>query len=251
MSFYWFDVAGAAVMLAFAAFSWFKGFIREAFSALSWIGGYFAAASFYPPVSKFFQRYAGRPVLSDALAFFSVFAAVFLLVRLTSWIVREKLGLKNLSGWADGAAGGLMGALKGALFISVLLIPLNYFPSIKSEFMAKSYVAQLVSGVSALCYPLLRLDAAKTERILKEDINKLKPALAPTRTPAKAATQTPTPTATPKPNANPGLSAKEADKRAEAKIAPTPVVKKSAPVIKNRPEAADEGGMDEFVKSLH
>ena len=247
MSFYWFDVAGGAVILAFAAFSWFKGFVKELFSALSWIGGYLAATAFYSPVSKFFQQYIGRPVLSDVLAFFSVFVAVFILVRLASWIVREKVGLKNLSGWVDHPAGAFMGALKGALFISVLLIPLDYFPYVKGEFMAKSYVARLVSGVSELCYPLLRLDEAKTERILKEDIKKLKPAAMGIITPKP----TPTPTATPKQTPNPGASAKEAEKRAAAKIEPAPVVKRSSPVTKNRPEESDEGGeMDEFVKSL-
>ncbi len=250
MSFYWFDVAGAAVILAFAAMSWFKGFVKELFSALAWIGGYLAAVSFYLPVSNFYQHLMGRPVLSDLLAFFSVFVGVFVLARLVSWVVREKLGLKKLSGWVDGPAGGLMGAVKGALFISVLIIPLNYFPSIKSELMAKSYVAQLVAGVSELFVPLLRLDAAKTEQIFKKEVGRLKTATAPLM-PVPSATPSPSPSPAPKPSLNQDVPAKAVEKQVAAKTAPPPVVKKAEPVKKQRPEDADEGReMDEFVRSL-
>jgi membrane protein required for colicin V production len=262
MSFYWFDVAGAAVILAFAAMSWFKGFVRELFSALAWIGGYLAAASFYPPVSKFYQNLMGRPGLSDLLAFFSVFVGVFVLTGIVSWVVREKMGLKKLSGLVDGPAGGLMGAVKGALFISVLIIPLNYFPSIKAELMAKSYVAQLVSGVSELFVPLLRLDTAKTEQVIKREVGRLKAATAPlmptpkpspsvTPKPSPSVTPKPSPSATPKPNVSQDVPAKASDKQVAAKTAPPPVVKKAEPVKKQRPEDADEGReMDEFVRSL-
>lgn len=254
MSFYWFDVAGAAVILAFAAMSWFKGFVRELFSALAWIGGYLAAASFYLPISKFYQHLMGRPVFSDLLAIFSVFVGVFVLTWLLSWVVREKMGLKKLSGWLDGPAGGFMGAVKGALFISVLIIPLNYFPSIKAELMAKSYVAQLVSGVSELFVPLLRLDAAKTEQVIKRDMGRLKAATAPlmpTPKPSPSVTPKPSQSATPKPNVSQDIPAKAADKQVAAKTAPRPVVKKAEPVKKQKPEDADEGReMDEFVRSL-
>ncbi|MBI3581263.1 MAG: CvpA family protein [Nitrospinae bacterium] len=262
MSFYWFDVAGAAVILAFAAMSWFKGFVRELFSALAWIGGYLAAASFYQPVSKFYQQFMGRPVLSDLLAFSSVFVGVFVLVGLASWLVREKLGFNKLSGWMDGPAGGLMGAVKGALFIAVLIIPLNYFPAIKGELMAKSYVAELVSGVSELFVPLLRLDAAKTEQVIKKDVGRLKAAAAPLMpTPSpmpapspKLQSPTPTPSQTQKPkqSLSQGVPAKAEEKQVAAKTVPPPVVKKAEPVKKERPADADEGrDMDEFVRSLH
>jgi hypothetical protein len=166
--------------------------------------------------------------------------------------VTEKLGLKNVPSYLNGPAGGLMGAVKGALFISVLLIPLNYFPSMKKEFMEKSYVAQLVSGVSELCYPLFRFDASKTEQIIKDDINKLKPANKPAAKPMAEPVE--------KQQASPPKVAEHAPAQvsarnekepavASAKPAASPVVKKAAPVKKQK-QGAEEGDMDNFVKSL-
>jgi uncharacterized membrane protein required for colicin V production len=263
MSFYWFDVAGAAIILAFAAFSWFKGFIREVFSAIGWFGGYLGATAFYPPVSLFYQKYMGHPVLADILAFFSVFVGIFILVKLISWIMREKLGLNSVPSYINGPAGGLMGAVKGALFISVLLIPLNYFPNMKKEFLEKSYVAQLVSGVSELCYPLFRFDVAKTEQIIKEDMDKLKPPPADVTKPVAKTTARPTsmqkeekPAAPAKTAHQPPIIKNEEKTAAVAEKSkpapPPPVLKKTEPVKKQKQAGdADDGEMDQFVRSLH
>lgn len=229
MSFYWFDVAGVAVLLAFVAFSWFKGFIREAFSAIGWLGGYFGAAAYYSVVSKFYQAHIGKPVLSDVLGFITMYAGTILLVKLLSWVAREKLGLNKVPGYLNGPVGGLMGALKGALFLSMLIVPLNYFPNMKAEFMEKSHVARLVSGVSELVNPLFRFDAAKTEKIIKDDISKIKGAQSKSE---KIQEPPPAPEASKTSNGEP------------------PVVKKARPVVKNKPEGSD-GEMDKFVRSLH
>jgi hypothetical protein len=97
--------------------------------------------------------------------------------------------------------------------------------------MEKSYVARLVSGVSELCYPLLRMDTAKAEKVLQEDVSKMKDV--PSNV-AKAVE-------------------KAASSATEGAVKPVkeakPALKKTEPVVKNKPEGHG-GDMDQFVRTL-
>ncbi|MBI5177782.1 MAG: CvpA family protein [Nitrospinae bacterium] len=238
MSFYWFDIAAAVVLLAYAAFSWLRGFVREFFAALGWLGGYLAATYFSPALSKIYLPYVKFALLSDGLAFLSVFAGVFLASQLIGYLVREKAGLKNLPGMVDGPLGAAMGLAKGVLFVAVILVPLNYFPSYKQELYGKSYIARWVHSLSAMAEPVLHLNMAQIPAAIKDELGNIKmPAMPEAVSPEQV-----------------GKAVQSAQSVA-GKMLPSsnPPVKKVAPVVKQKPDAQTDGeraNMDKFMQTL-
>jgi len=272
MSFYWFDIVAVVVLLVYVAFSWMKGFLRELFSAAAWVGGYFGAIVFSPFIAKIYKGYIKFPRVCDILAFISIFLAIYIAVRLMSYVVREKMGLKDIvPKLLNGPAGGLMGGLKGMLFISAMLIPLNWIPSWKQEIFSKSYVARAAEGISAMAAPVLGFDAAKAQDAIKDNMELIKKNL-------PAMPEAPATTAIPDLNINkPGKQnaplepkhhapdqkeqsppvAKAASPAQTGKAlhaGGNPPLKKAEPVLKHRPEPRDDGDrerMDKFMRELH
>jgi membrane protein required for colicin V production len=113
-----FVLVGAGVVFGFL-----RGFVAEILSLIAWILAILALSYFHTPVSELLEG----PVGSGAwlLAFILVFGIVFVLGKLVS----RRLGgrvRRSVVGPLDRLLGGLFGALKGLIIVTLVFLALNF-----------------------------------------------------------------------------------------------------------------------------
>jgi membrane protein required for colicin V production len=120
------DWAILTVLLIAVVSATVQGFFHEAFGLAGLVVGYVLAAWQYPRVAVWFAPHVKAPWLSDMLGFLIIFLAVVILAcilgRTVRWAMKEA-GLSAL----DRTLGALLGLLKGALFVSVILMGMTAF----------------------------------------------------------------------------------------------------------------------------
>ena len=103
-----------------------QGFFQTAFGIAGLIAGYLVAAWQYPRLSQWFAPHVKSPWIGDLAGFFVIFIGVMvvasLLGRFARWLMKEA----GLSGF-DRFLGGILGLLRGGLFIAVLLMGMAAF----------------------------------------------------------------------------------------------------------------------------
>ena len=142
------------VILVFLLFSVImaalRGFFREAFAVAGLIVGYMLAAWQFQRLASWFEPYLKSVWLADIAGFFIIFFAILMLAglagRLAQWLMK-KAGLTTI----DRILGGVLGLLRGALVVAVVLTAMAAFaPSAK--WLAGSELAPyfLVGGRAAI-----------------------------------------------------------------------------------------------------
>jgi membrane protein required for colicin V production len=120
------DWAILAVLLISVISATVQGFFHEAFGLAGLVVGYVLAAWQYPRLAVWFEPHVKSPWLSDIAGFLIIFFAVVILAgilgRTVRWAMKEA-GLSVL----DRTLGALLGLLKGALFVSVILMGMTAF----------------------------------------------------------------------------------------------------------------------------
>lgn len=117
----WLDILILCVMGASIVYSLVKGFVKEGFFFLGVMLGLLAALRGYSYLSVIMQGVVGRPTTAAFLSFLIILALVFIIIRVWGWRVGkafEGAGLTPL----DRVLGAVIGALKGATIISVMLL---------------------------------------------------------------------------------------------------------------------------------
>src|SRR5467141_3604988 len=103
-----------------------EGFFHQAFGLVGLVVGYLLAAWQYHRVAERFAPQLKSPWLGEIVAFVAIFLAVVMLAgiagRITRWVMKEA-GLSLF----DRILGGMLGLLKGALFVSVILMGMTAF----------------------------------------------------------------------------------------------------------------------------
>jgi membrane protein required for colicin V production len=124
-----FDLIFLSVLSVFTVLGIWKGFFREILGFVGVILGAFLAILGFGPVSKIFHQLVPDipSVIWVFLSFLMIFIAVYLLSRLLAGIL-SKLSKMVLLGWLNRVLGGLVGALKGSIFISLFLLLLGFLP---------------------------------------------------------------------------------------------------------------------------
>jgi len=124
-----FDIIFFMIIGFFTIVGVWKGFFREILGFVGVVFGALLAILGFGPVSKIFHRLV--PEIPSAiwvfLSFLLIFVAVYLLSRLLAGIL-NKLSKLVLLGWLNRLLGGLVGASKGAIFISLFLLLLGFLP---------------------------------------------------------------------------------------------------------------------------
>ena len=110
------SVAGAAA----------EGFFHQAFGIAGLIVGYLLAAWQYHRLAEWFGPNLKSPWLGEIAAFVIIFLAVVIVAGITGRIVRWAMKEAGLSLF-DRILGGLLGLLKGSLFVAVLLMGMTAF----------------------------------------------------------------------------------------------------------------------------
>jgi membrane protein required for colicin V production len=126
------------------------GFFVEALGMAGLVVGYVVAAWRYQQVADWLMKYLNSQLLAQVLGFLAIFFAILLVFSLAGRIMRKLMKEVGLSGF-DRFLGALLGVLKGALVVTVVLMGLTAFTP-TSSFLEKSELAPyfLVVGRAAI-----------------------------------------------------------------------------------------------------
>jgi membrane protein required for colicin V production len=115
-----------AVILVSVVMAAAEGFFHQAFGIAGLIVGYLLAAWQYHRLAEWFGPNLKSPWLGEISAFVIIFVAVMIVAGIAGRIVRWAMKEAGLSLF-DRILGGLLGLLKGALFVSVILMGMTAF----------------------------------------------------------------------------------------------------------------------------
>jgi len=170
-----FDIIFVTILGIFAAVGVWKGFFREVLGLLGVVFGAFLAIIGFGPLSKLLHRNIPEipSVIWVFLSFLLIFIGVYLLSRLSASLL-SKLSKLVLLGWLNRLLGGMVGALKGAIFISLFLLLLGFLPFQNSlkNIRNDSYLYQPLQRFVPLVYNLFS-DFSFSSRNLEEKLTDL------------------------------------------------------------------------------
>lgn len=126
------------------------GFFAEALSMAGLVVGYIVAAWQYPHVAEWLQSYLKSELLSEIFGFLIVFFAILVAFSVAGRIARKLMKEAGLS-VLDRFLGALLGLLKGALAVSVVLMGMTAFTP-TSSLLEDSVLAPyfLIAGRAAI-----------------------------------------------------------------------------------------------------
>src|SRR6202167_5515533 len=142
------------IILAFLLFSViaaaFEGFFHEAFKLAGLVVGYLLAAWQYHRLAEWFAPHLKTPWVGEIAGFLIIFFAVLILAGLAGRIARwlmKKAGLSSI----DRFLGALLGLLRGALVVAIVLTVMTAFAP-AARWLDQSQLAPyfLVGGRAAI-----------------------------------------------------------------------------------------------------
>lgn len=150
-----FDIA-IIIIVGFSLIrGFFRGFIKELFSVIGLFVGFYAAYTYYQQIAKFLSQWITNASYLNILSFMIIFCGIFFIISILGVIIKYVLNISFLK-WADRIFGAGFGAIKGILFVSILLIMLITFlpkgtPIIKKSWLSPHFL--LVSTKMASVIP--------------------------------------------------------------------------------------------------
>ncbi len=127
-----------------------QGFFSEALTIAGLVIGYLVAAWKYRGIAEWLEQYLKNPWLAEILGFLIIFFAILIVFGLAARIARWVMKEAGLSGF-DRFLGGLLGLVKGALMVAVILMGMTAFTP-TSKLLQNSQLAPyfLVLGRAAI-----------------------------------------------------------------------------------------------------
>lgn len=143
----WLIVAVIALNVVLAAM---HGFFAELLSMAGLVIGYIVAAWQYQRLADWLMTFLKSELLAQIFGFMMIFFAILIVFGIAGRIARKLMKEVGLSGF-DRFLGAMLGVLKGALVVSVVLMGLTAFTP-TSSLLEKSELAPyfLVAGRAAI-----------------------------------------------------------------------------------------------------
>jgi membrane protein required for colicin V production len=120
------DWAILGVIAVSAAVAASEGFVHQAFGIAGLIAGYLLAAWQYHRVADWFAPHLKSPWLGDIAGYVVIFVGVVIVAGIAGRIVRWAMKEAGLNLF-DRLLGALLGVVKGALFVSIILMGMTAF----------------------------------------------------------------------------------------------------------------------------
>jgi membrane protein required for colicin V production len=126
------------------------GFFAEALHLAGLVVGYVVAAWQYRRLAEWFETFLKNEWLAEILGFLIIFFAIVIVFGIAAKIARKVMKAAGLSGF-DRFLGAILGLLKGALMVAVILLGMAAFTP-TSKMLANSQLAPyfLVMGRAAI-----------------------------------------------------------------------------------------------------
>ncbi len=144
----WIDIGIIALLGISLVYSLLRGFVKELFSLASIIMGFFMASQFYQYISYYLSGLIRNSIVTDILGFIIIFIVTAILVSYIGKFIRRLLRKGKTLTFIDRLAGGMLGILKGVLILSLILIPINNFPFLRSEMALRSRLVPYFMAIS-------------------------------------------------------------------------------------------------------
>ncbi|GAB4375069.1 MAG: hypothetical protein Kow0042_20160 [Calditrichia bacterium] len=144
------DIVFLIFILVFGLIGIWKGFFREVLGLVGVVAGVFVGIVASGPLSQLLSEYL--PGIPTVIWPFICFIFLFILIYLSSRMLANllsKLSQAIFLGWLNRLLGGGVGALKGAILISLILLIIGFLPF--------QSTLQQVRNESMLYEPLQRL----------------------------------------------------------------------------------------------
>lgn len=143
----WLIVAVIAVNVLLAAM---HGFFAEGLSMAGLVVGYVVAAWQYPRLANWLLKFLNSELLAEIFGFLAIFFAILIVFSIAGRIGRRLMKEAGLSSF-DRLLGALLGVVKGALVVAVVLMGMTAFTP-TSSLLEKSELAPyfLVAGRAAI-----------------------------------------------------------------------------------------------------
>jgi membrane protein required for colicin V production len=121
----WLDIVIIIALLGAAGLGFMQGFVMTLFSLVGTVIGIVIASNLYTNLASLL-KFISDPEIANIVAFAVILMVVFIIAILIGSALKALLAAIHL-GCADKAAGGILGIIVGALFISALLAGLVKF----------------------------------------------------------------------------------------------------------------------------
>lgn len=118
-----YDIVIFLVILAFGVRSLIRGLVKEILSMIALVIGFLCARLFGPSVGGMLFH-SENPWLADAGGYLVVFLIVIIAAGIASLAFKITFK-KSLVGWLNRAGGFAFGVVKGAVIVSLILLPLK------------------------------------------------------------------------------------------------------------------------------
>ncbi|MGO9539353.1 MAG: CvpA family protein, partial [Terriglobales bacterium] len=143
----WAIIALIALNVLLAAM---HGFFAEALSTAGLVIGYVVAAWQYQSFADWLLKFLNSELLAEIFGFLTIFFAILIVFSVAGRIARRLMKEAGLSGF-DRLLGALLGLMKGALVVAVVLMGMTAFTP-TSSMLEKSVLAPyfLVAGRAAI-----------------------------------------------------------------------------------------------------
>ncbi len=151
------DIAVIVIVLTFGALGAYWGLIRQLLAVTGLVAGIVLASRYHVEATDVVSVLITDYTLARVIAFILVMVGVNAAASLLATLLHQFVGLLFL-GWLDHLIVGLLGALQGFLFCTVLLIiavtyPADLWASLVKESMVASTLTRLVGELVLVLLP--------------------------------------------------------------------------------------------------
>ena len=134
------DYAIAVIVFLSLLFGLMRGFVKEIISVIAWIAAFFAALKFAPDVDQLLQSAITNVIARYIVSVVLIFLVVVLAGCLFSKLIRALLKVTGFC-FFDRLLGLIFGAIRGCLFVVILLVIVQATPSQSAAWVKKSALA--------------------------------------------------------------------------------------------------------------
>ncbi|OGV97248.1 MAG: hypothetical protein A3I04_04325 [Nitrospinae bacterium RIFCSPLOWO2_02_FULL_39_110] len=158
----WIDILFIFILIATAAYSAYRGLVKEIFSLASLVIGYISAANSYLKVSSYTAKLL-NPAISKWVGFAVIFIAVWVVVILIGKLLQKIISVSVTLSVVDRVTGGVIGIIKGIFILSILILLFSAIP-FTERYLLKSFTTKYMVNISKVLIGISPVDFVKELR---------------------------------------------------------------------------------------
>jgi membrane protein required for colicin V production len=143
-----FDIVVLVVVVVLTLLGLWKGLVRQIVGLAGVAAGYVIATKFYGPLAaKFLTGF--RPATGRVISFLTIFIACIIAASIIGWIAEKLMNTADL-GILNRIGGGILGAAKGYLIVSVAVVMMVSFLPLHSGVFEGSRTMKYIQPMAGI-----------------------------------------------------------------------------------------------------